>query len=236
MIASHVKQFGKLRKGDILQYLTIADVDKITDKPELVYKTFLLRDKQSQGKSTNRKIQFDASLNENPMASKYGLPPEQESLAKSFDTLAQEDKTSVEIYRADPQLFRDLKFMIQVSPDVLNPRSEDLENAYKLEAYDRAIQNPLVDQEKITRDLLLSANPITKKNPDKYIKVQQPQDQMSQIQQMMQGGQGGPGTMGQQPMPGQASPPKISQVNSGNSPLNAIAKSKATQPAGVNLQ
>ena len=60
MISKFVKEYGKLRLGDIIQYLTIADVDKITDNPELIYRTFY--NPQRKGKVKNRRIMFDASI------------------------------------------------------------------------------------------------------------------------------------------------------------------------------
>ncbi len=55
-----------------------------------------------------------------------------------------------------------------VDADVMNPRSEELERAYDLEQYDRMIANPIADQEEAFR-LLLTTNPKTKKDPDKFI-------------------------------------------------------------------
>ena len=50
MISSFVKDFGKLRMSDIIQHLTIVDVMKIEGDGELVFKSFLLPNKQSDGK------------------------------------------------------------------------------------------------------------------------------------------------------------------------------------------
>lgn len=170
MVGSYVKQFGKLSVGDFLQYLTIADVDKITDDPELVYKTFLLHNKKSNGRMKNRKISFDSSLSSDSMS-------DDEKLSVSYDTLDKQggDETDVELYRVNPELYRDLQFMVVVSPDVLNPLSEEVERAFKLELYDRAIQNPNpnIDQDQVLKDFLFGANPISAKDPDKYMKKQE---------------------------------------------------------------
>lgn len=194
MISDHVKQFGRLNIGDILQYLTIADVDKITDDPELVYKTFLVHNKLSNGKERTRKIKFDPSVSTE-------LQTDEEKLENSYKVLKEQggEDSNIELYKANPELYRNLKYMVTVSPDILHPRSDDLERAYKLEAYDRAILNPLADQEAITRDLLFGANPMTKKDPDKYMKKQElvtPMSPMDQIQMTMGTQQpGGPGPL-----------------------------------------
>lgn len=167
MIAQHVKDFGKLRLGDILQYLTIADVNKIVDNAPLVYKTFLLHDKMSNGQTKTRKIQLTGDLSSEPMSG-------ESQLAESYKNLEAQggEDSNVELYRVNPELFRNLTYMLSVSPDVLSPKSEELERTMDLETYDRAIQNPMADQEEVYR-LLLSTNTKTRKNPDKYISQQQ---------------------------------------------------------------
>lgn len=183
MIGDYVKQFGELRKGDILQYMTIADVDKITDDPELVYKTFLLHNKKStsSGRVKNRKIAFDESLPDKAT--------EEGELGESYKTLEKQGgaDTDVELYRVNPVLFRELQYMVMVSPDVLNPMSEEVERAFKLELYDRAIQNPTANQEEVTRDFLFGANPASSKDPDKYM-AKKPEGGMDAMMQMAQGG------------------------------------------------
>lgn len=167
MISDHVKQFGRLRIGDILQYLTIANVESIEDNPELVYKTFLLHAKQGKGRDRNRKIQFDSTL------------PDQEISGDqykqlSYETLQKEGgpESKNELYRVNPELFRNLTYMVSVSPDVMNPRSEELEKAYNLETYDRMVMNPVADQEEAFK-LLLSTNPVTQRDPDRFVAKQQ---------------------------------------------------------------
>ena len=184
MISNHVRQYGRLRLGDILQYLTIADVDKITGDSELVYKTFILPNQTQGGKSINKKIQFDSTL-----------PSEMtkdEELQYSLKTLSMQGgvDSKTELARVNPQLFRELKYKVMVSPDILNPRSEDLERAFKLEIYDRAIANPITDQEAVLRDFLFGAYPAYA-DPDKYIAVTPPAAFGAQPNQM-------PGIPGQQ--------------------------------------
>ncbi len=94
----------------------------------------------------------------------------------------------MEIYKANPKLIRDLVYKIVISPDVLHPRSEDLERAMKLELYDRAIANPTANQEAIFKDFLLGAYKDIKE-PDDYVAKQQP---MQPDQMAMAGGQQSP--------------------------------------------
>ncbi len=164
MIAKHVRDFGKLRMGDIIQYLTIGEVADITGDAPLAYKSFFIKG-ALKGNSKNKKIYFDGQLPDEMTNEDY--------LQSSYDLLQEENTKEIEIYRVNPGLFRELKYMATVSPDVLNPRSEQLERAYNLETYDRMVQNPVINQEEALK-LLLSTNPDTRKKMDKYI-AQQPQ-------------------------------------------------------------
>ena len=204
MISSYVKSFGKLRIGDFVQYLTIPEVGEITDNPELVYKSFLLHNKQSNGKKVTRKIMFDTTLPTKPIT-------EEEKLKLSYDTLKKQGghDSKTELYRVNPELIRKLKYLVMLSPDVLNPMSEEVELAFTLEAYDKAVANPLLDQETVTKKLLLGSYRATRGNVDEFFKKPSltapanPLDAMKQLsgqQPMPQAPQGAPAA-GAVPMP-----------------------------------
>lgn len=164
MIADHVKSYGRLRLGDIIQYLTVPEVVDITGNPELTYKTFFL--KGSKG-GKNKKIQLTSDLKD-----EY---TEDEALDASYDVLEEEGDKGMQIAKVNPSLFRELKYMITISDDVLNPRSEDLERAYNLEAYDRMIAAPQVFDPEETGKLLLNSNRSTQKDPDRFLAKQNSQ-------------------------------------------------------------
>lgn len=195
MIAKHVRDFGKLRMGDIIQYLTIPDATKITADSELTYKTFFLK-----GKDKNKKIEFKDIPTEYTQSS---------YLDASYNVLEEENQKDMEIAKVNPSFFRELEFMVTVSPDVLNPRTDELTRAYDLEAFDRMIQQPTVFDPEETGRLLLKSNPGTKSDPDKYLAKQPPAGQMPMGQM---GGM--PGTMPQ----------------AGNSPLNAVRGKSQLSP------
>jgi hypothetical protein len=223
MIAQHVRDFGKLRLGDILQYLTIADAENISDDKPLVYKTFLMHDKKSEGTTKNRKIKFDDTLPDEPISG-------EKALGMSYYILQEQGglKADTELWKVNPTLFRELKYSVTISPDILNPRSEDLERAYSLETYDRMVQNPSADPEE-TLKLLLSTDPKTKRDPDKYLAKQQPmvtpQDQMLQAMGQSQGQQSQQGqpNASQKPQngPGQRLGPQSKQLL-GRTPLPQV--------------
>ena len=194
MIAKHVRDFGKLRVGDIVQYLTLPDVAKITGNSELTYKTFFLKGLEKTGEK-NKKIEFTNSVPEKMTEESY--------LESSFDLLEEEKKKEMTIAKANPAMFRELQYLVAVHPDVLNPRSEDLERSYNLEQYDRMVSAPPGMFDPIeTAKLLMISNPMTKKDPEKYMAKQpSPEEQaMMNAQQMQAGMEGGMPAAGNSPL------------------------------------
>ena len=110
-------------------------------------------------------------------------------------------KSGLTLWKVNPVLFREHKYVFTVDSDVLNPRSQDLIRAYDIETYDRVIANPVADQEAIFTDLLMATNPKTARDPKKYIKKAEPT--------MMTPGENGPEMVANSnPQKGQASMPK----------------------------
>lgn len=169
MIAKHVKDYGNLRMGDILQYLTLPEVAEINGNPELTYKTFFLK-AQAKGAGKNRKIEFDSSLPDEMT--------KDDLLNRSYALKNEEEDKDMEIAKVNPSIARSLKYMVTVSPDVMNPRSEDLERAWATEEFDRMIIHPEAFDPIETAKLLLSHNPTTMKDTDKYLA----KPQQSQVQ------------------------------------------------------
>ncbi len=177
MIGSYVLQYGKLRIGDIIQHLTVPELLEINGQPEIVYKSFLLRDKTGN----HKKVEFD-----------YTMPDkmtEKERLKRSYDVLKRQGgvKGKQTLWIANPSLFRKMKYEEAISPDVLNPLSEDLERQFGLAQWDRMVQQVptgMYDAEE-TGKLLLELFPRTKKDPDKYMPKQPQggQPSMAPIQQ-----------------------------------------------------
>jgi hypothetical protein len=164
MIVDYVKQTGELMKGDILQYLTLADISKITGDMPLVYKTYVVN---AKGRSGAKKVVFDGSLPDEMT--------KEEKLDKSFEILGKQGglKSDTTIYMANPSVFREMSYYTYVDADTITPRSEEIERQFNLETYDRAINSPVADQEAIYTDLLMASNPRTAKDPQKYLMKQE---------------------------------------------------------------
>lgn len=174
MVGRYVKQMGRLRIGDIKQYLTLPEVAAIegSANSDLIYKTFFLPQGKTRGKS--KKIKFSSEMPDEPIT-------DAEHVGHSYSVLAEEKRTGHSIAKVNPTLFRNLKYLCMVSPDVLAPMSEMLEASFNLEQYDRMVQSPALFDPTETAKLLLESSPTTKKHPEKYIAQQpafgQPQQQ-----------------------------------------------------------
>lgn len=203
----HVIPYGKLLLSDILQYMTMPDAEKISGDGGLLYKTFYAKEPGRSGQKN--KIQFDSKMPD--------TMTDQEKLDMSWALLKAQGgvKSNTTLWKANPVLFREHKFKFAVDADVLNPRSADLERAFDLETYDRAVASPVADQESIYKDLLMSSNPKTERNPDKYVMKQQPQAPQAPGQM--------PGQPPQQAMNGQPGTPSAAK------PANP-SQSLATKP------
>ncbi len=201
----HAVEYGKLLLSDVLQYLTIADAQNITEQDGLLYKTFFAKEPGGSGKMN--KIKFDINLPD--------TMTDDDKLNMSFAIMEEQGgfKSNTVLYKVNPITFRSFKYKFTVDSDVLNPRSSDLERAMDLETYDRAIANPMADQEKIYTDLLMSTNPKTSRDPNFYVKKAGPPSQGAPTQ-----GQPGDNVMTQGQEAGKPSAPAPKSVTTG-SPL-----------------
>jgi hypothetical protein len=165
-IAQHAIDYGELLLSDVLQYLTVADSENITDGQALMYKTFFSKDPGSRGGMN--KIKFDGSLPD--------TITDEDKLAMSFDIAMQQGgfNSDTKLYMVNPLLFRNHKYRFTIDSDVTNPRSEDLTRALDIETFDRAIASPVANQEQLYKDLLMATNPKTARDPEKYVAKQTP--------------------------------------------------------------
>ena len=163
---SHVIPYGKLLLSDILQYMTMADAEKTTGEKGLLYKTFYAKEPGKMGRQN--KIQFDGNMPDT-MTDK-----EKEDMSWMLLKAQGGLKAKTTLWKVNPSLFREHKFKFAVDADVLNPRSAELERAFDLETYDRAVASPVANQEEIYKDLLMGSNPKTERNPEKYVTKPQP--------------------------------------------------------------
>ena len=170
MIADAVVQVGSLMVDLIVTHQTVGEVEEIlAGQPRLKFRSFLLSDKTEGSKKSSKKIVFSSDLIGRNMTKREKEKMENELLKKAENI----DKDA-QIILVNPEKFSRLRFLAYVSPDTLTPKNEAIQDALRLEAYDRAIQNPLVAQnpdnlKNVTRDLLFGSLDATKDDPDKYL-------------------------------------------------------------------
>lgn len=172
MIGFLVRDFGYLRIGDIVQFITVGELEELVGgETKMKYKTILMPNKNIAGKNRTRKIVF----NQEEITD---MPRNERGEMLDWEGLRQEGGLDgdIELCKVNPQLFRKLKFNIIVRPEAITPPSDRLQTALNLELYDRAIQNPNSDKLSLYQDVLLGSYEKTRDNVDKY--TLKPEEQM----------------------------------------------------------
>jgi hypothetical protein len=162
MIGFMVKDIGSLLVDDIIRYQSIGEMNEITS--EMSYKTFIIDGKVKGGKDKSSYIKFTDRFAGKSMT-------KEEKDTENYK-LAEEAEEEKEIYEVNPYVFSKMDYLITIDADKALQKNDAFERAFKLETYDRAIANPLVQQDleaqqKITRDFLFE--PLMKGEASKYL-------------------------------------------------------------------
>lgn len=176
MIVQAVKDLGELMVDDIIHHQSVGEVEELLEgKSRLKFRKFLFPNQVEEGKTLTKEVRFDDELLGAEMS-------EAETLEREMGLLKEEGGIDGErrIYLVNPNLFRRMKFMVFIDADSLLPVNEAFEQALKLDAYAKALNNPLIARDvesltAVTRDLLLGALRATKGKEDKYLPKRKPQ-------------------------------------------------------------
>ena len=164
MVGQYVKQVGRLRIGDIKQYLTLPEVSAIEGNAntDLVYRTFLLP--QGKGRNKSHRIKFSLDVPDEPVT-------HTKHLGNSIDILDEQGGLGSKnhLSKVNPVLFRNLKYQVIVSPDVIAPMSEELEASWSLQMFDKMLAAPGLFDPNMAAKLLLEAGPKTRKHVEDYV-------------------------------------------------------------------
>ena len=161
MIGVMVKQAGELMVDDIIRYQTIGELSEISGKT--TYKTFLVDGKVKGGENKTSYIKFTDRFAGKKMSKEQKDMEEYKLMG---------DARGKEIYEVNPYPFSRMQYLISIDAERMLERNDAFERAFKLETYDRAIGNPLVQadieaQQKITRDFLFE--PLMGGEASKYL-------------------------------------------------------------------
>lgn len=166
MVRFLVEDLGDLMIGDILQHMTIGEMGEISDG--MKFKTFLLPDKNINGRSVTKKIKFMSPSDYPDTTTSDGMEKASFGLLKEEGGLDGKKK----IYQVNPEIFRVRKFKTRIKADDFNPPSKALEKALNLELFDRAIALPNVDQDALVREFLFDS--YKPGQSDRFMKKVQP--------------------------------------------------------------
>jgi len=144
MIGFFVKDLANLIVDDIVMHLTIAQMNEVIGgEVRMKYNTFLIQEKSEGGKKLKKRIQFtDEIMGE-------------VDVAKKQLELLKKEKDNERILLVNPYEFARLRFLIQVDASAKIGKTPYGQKALNLEAYDRMISNPIIDQQAVTRDFLV---------------------------------------------------------------------------------
>lgn len=190
MIAQLVRDFGRLRINTILQYLPIAELSEVMgDDVKIKFPTIVLPNKNIEGRTKTRRIEFTTDM---PETEEDQEKLEYDLLRRSgMDVSGDEiDYGQLSICIVNPDAFRKMKYLTKVEPD-FNDRATKFFK--KIQLYDRAIGNPLANQEAIFRDFLLE--PFVPGQSDKYIRTENQASQSPIMQEVIKAAQQNPARM-----------------------------------------
>ena len=160
-----VKPIGELMVDDIIRYQSVGEVMELgSGSLGIKYHSMILNNKIVEGQRKSIVLRFTDAWSGKKLT-------EKEEMRRSV-TLVEEGGEDKKIYEINPALWVRRKYLIEIEADALLPKNDSFERTFKIEVYDRAINNPLImnDPEKlaeVTRDFLFE--PTVKGEGAKYI-------------------------------------------------------------------
>lgn len=151
-LAESIIQMGDLMKDIIINHVTIPQVDEIVGGGmKLKYRSFLLSNKNVGGKMMDKRIKFDDSL--------IGLElTDDEKINRSMKLLEESgypDNKEAIIY-ANPELFAKFKYLSKVDVEEMFAKNQDYWQPILLNLQTALANNPYIDQEALTREIMYS--------------------------------------------------------------------------------
>lgn len=155
-----VEDIGQLATGVITQHFTVMDVQELGGKPS-EYRSYLIKDVKEDGKTKSEKIMFTTDE------------------VSSMDVLEAEGGLDAEkkLSIVNPVYFSKMHYKTRIKADEYRRLNRAVEKALKIEVYDRAIQNPNVNQELITKEFLLET--LAPGDSDRFMKKAQTVEEMA---------------------------------------------------------
>lgn len=151
-VAKLVRDLGKLLSSSIVQYMPVAEISEVVgDDVRLKFASVVLPDKVIDGSKKSRIIRFSTEM---PESEEQQNDMEFKLLTEEGYNPKKQEKGDKSIAIVNPDAFRKMKYQIKIEPDFVDRATKFFK---KLQLYDRAIINPLADQEVVTRKLLFGS-------------------------------------------------------------------------------
>jgi hypothetical protein len=151
-MAESITQYGSLMIDIAINHLSIPQVDQlIGDSQRMKYRSFILPKKNIGGKEVSKTLRFDEGLLGNEMGKEEKREREMEML-----TEIGYPQHSKHLILINPEIFANLKYYVQVEPQLLFPKNEEFQQAMLSQLYTQLRNDPLVSAEELLRKLLYS--------------------------------------------------------------------------------
>lgn len=162
MVGNAVEQIGDLMVDLIIKYQTVGDAEEVsTGAYRLTDKNYTLQNETIDGRKFTKKIRFTDEMMGRDMT-------EDEVIEDSYKKLDDSEKSGVYLYEANPVLFANRKYIINIEPDQMMPRLEAFKEEKNIRARTLMMSSPFVNLEEVDRDFLF--DPLTEGQSDKYMK------------------------------------------------------------------
>lgn len=151
-MAESITQYGSLMIDIAINHLSIPEIDKLVgDGERMKYRSFILPKKNIAGKEVSKTLKFDKELLGNEMS-------KEEKRSRELDMLTDigYPQHSKHLILINPEVFANLKYYVQVEPQLLFPKNEEFQQAMLSQLYSQLRQDPLVSAEELVRKLLYS--------------------------------------------------------------------------------
>lgn len=146
-LTGFIEQVGELVLDIIVHHETVGTMlNTMGDDVALKYPTFLLEDEDEDGRTMNKIIVFSDEL--------IGVEMTDEERNQADQELLNDVDEDTVLVKVNPVRFSEFKYSVQVTPDMLVPKTEATRRLEAENSYNKLIQSPYANKYKVSRDFL----------------------------------------------------------------------------------
>ena len=149
-LASSISRYGLLMKDIAINNLAAAEIEEIVgEQTKLKYRKFVLENKEVGSKRAPKLLQFDAGL-----IGKKMTPDEKRG--RELELYKESEDKGTAIYYANPEMFAKMKYLSRADYREVFAQTDEQMQAILTALEAQMRDNPYVDQETMTRELMHS--------------------------------------------------------------------------------